>query len=405
MLTSDLVFSSKRGRYIKPCFIDTKNPELLALSENLISCFRSAVKNRLAYKQLEDTLFQFRAANSKTTPVNALIKLLDDRIVRAAAVEETDYQGERNKLFSHSAALLKNGNIDGLLQFTLQNTFDPYGDLPEFDVITDFKDILPQELLERYNTALVQAILFKAEKLTVKVNSDDQGELRRLLKYLKFFRLLCDIKKDVSGKLKLEISGPLSLFGPTRKYALNLAAFFPAVLRFDEWEIRAEIKNRSSFSILKLDNESRLVSHYRNFSSYVPEEIKVFHRLFSAKSDDWKIIGDTPLFIAGKGCYIAPDLSFIDRENQHTLHLELFHRWHKLQLETRLEYLERNQDMPLIIGIDRAICDETKLDELTEKYPAAMGKSFRFRDFPGVDTVIKKLNSQKAKNNSDGNGN
>ena len=395
MLTGDLVFTNRSGKYLKPCFIDPGNPELLNISGNLLTLFRHAAVCRQSYKQLEESLLPFRAANCKTTPVNALIKLLDDRLTRSAAVEDIDYQHERNKLFSQTALLLKESRFDEFLQFTRRNDFDPYGDLPEFDIITSFKDITPKELLERYNTALVQAILFKTEKLTVIVESADQGELRRLLKYLKFFRLLCDIKKTPSGAMKLEISGPLSLFGPTRKYALNLAAFFPAVIRFEKWEIRAEIKGRSSNSILKLDQTANLVSHYRHFSSYVPEEIKIFHRLFNTKSAAWKIVGETPLFIAEKGCYIAPDLSFYNAESQFFLHLELFHRWHKHQLETRLQWLENHLDTPIVIGIDRAICDEENFIQFTKKYPGAIKKCFRFRDFPGVDTVIKTLDLQK----------
>ena len=110
------------------------------------------------------------------------------------------------------------------------------------------------------------------------------------------------------------------------------------------------------------------------------------------KSTDWQITGDTPLFIAGKGTYFVPDLSFTGKGK--TIHLELFHRWHRFQLENRLELLERRDDISLIIGIDRSICDEDTFDMLIEKYPKAMSKSFRFRDFPGVDTVEKMLNKQ-----------
>lgn len=396
MLTSDLVFASKSGRYIKPCFIDPANPELLTLADNLVMLFSRAFEKRFSCRQLDDDLAPLKSLNSKNFPVNALIKLLDDRVSHTNAVPETDHQNMRRELFTRSAELLGSGNFKEYWQFINSNTIDPYCDLPEFDIIADFKPVTPKELLERYNTALVQAILFKAEKLTVIADSPDQGELRRMLKYLKFFRLLCNITKTPSGALKLEISGPLSLFGPTRKYALNLAAFFPAVLRLNEWQLRAEIKGRSSFSILKLDRTSNLVSHYRHFSGYVPEEIRVFHRLFAEKSELWKITGDTPLFVAGKGSYIAPDISFTNSASGKILHLELFHRWHRGQLEQRLEYLERHPEIPLIIGIDRAICDEQSADELAKKYPGAMEKCFRFRDFPGVDTVLRKLNSQKS---------
>ena len=392
MLTSDLVHTTRSGRYIKPCFIQTNDAELLMLAENLLSICRKAANNRTPRKELEEYFAPFRAADSKMFPVNALLKLLDERFTKEAAAPDTDYSILRKELFSRSAQLLKDGNFADFITHAEQNSIDPYGDLPEFDVVTFFRDITPKELLERYNIALVQAILLKADKVTIIADSSDHGELRRMLKYLKFFRLLCEIKKCVSGALKLEISGPFALFGPTRKYALNLAAFFPAVVRLKKWELRSEIKTARSSVTLKLDETSALVSHYRSFSNYVPEEVRLFHRLFAEKSTDWQITGDTPLFIAGKGTYFVPDLSFTGKGK--TIHLELFHRWHRFQLENRLELLERRDDISLIIGIDRSICDEDTFDLLIEQYPKAMTKSFRFRDFPGVDTVEKMLNKQ-----------
>ena len=390
-----MIYTSRSGRYIKPCFIDTADTSLLMLAENLLAICRSAANNRISRKELEDNFSPFRAADSKTFPVNALLKLLDERFTRESAAPETDYRQKRRDLFELSAKLLKDGRFDDFLQHANENTFDPYGDLPEFDVVTFFRNITAKELLERYNTALVQSILLKAEKVTVTADMSDTGELRRMLKYLKFFRLLCEIKKSVSGALKLEISGPFAIFGPTRKYALSLAAFFPAVIRLKKWELRAEIKKRNSTAILKVDESNGLVSHYRNFSNYVPEEVRLFHRMFAEKSELWKITGDTPLFIAGKGTYFVPDLSFTG--NNKTIHLELFHRWHRVQLEGRLELLERRGDIQLMIGIDRSICDEDTFDLLIEKYPQAMKKAFRFRDFPGVDTVEKMLNKYALK--------
>ena len=390
MLTSDLVYTSRSGRYLKPCFIDISDNQLTTLAENLLAICRKAAVSRSSGKELDEHFSVFRAMDSKSVPVNALLKLLDERFEKESASPDTDYQQKRRELFSHSSLLLKDGNFEEFMKYAAENTFDPYGDLPEFDVVTAFRDITSKELLERYNVALVQAILLKAEKVTVTIDSPDHGELRRMLKYLKFFRLLCDIKKDTAGALKLDISGPFALFGPTRKYALNLAAFFPAVIRLKKWELRAEIKTARSSVTLKLDETSNLVSHYRNFSNYVPEEVRVFHRLFAEKSTDWQITGDTPLFIAGKGTYFVPDLSFTG--NGKTIHLELFHRWHRFQLENRLELIERRKDIPLVIGIDRAICDEVTFDFLSEKYPEAMSRAFRFRDFPGVDTVEKMLN-------------
>ena len=397
MLTGDLIFTSRNGKYIKPAFVSNDDPELLQLAANLISICLKAEKNHIARNLLEADFADFKVLNSKAYPVNAMQKLLTDRIVFCQAGSPEDNRTLRKELLIKSAALLKNGNFQKYLEFTENNSCDPYCDLPEFDIVSKFQMLSVAELLNRYNVALVQALLFRAEKLTVTADSPEPEELRKMLKYLKFFRLLCDISKTPSGALKLEISGPLSLFGSTRKYALNLAAFFPAVIKLKEWSLRADIAGRSSTAVLKLDQTSGLVSHYNHFSSFVPEEIKLFHRIFNEKSTIWQITGKTPLFVAGKGHYIAPDISFCNRENQRTIHLELFHRWHSRQIESRMEQLERNSGLPIILGIDRAVCSEEYFEELSKKYPAAAGRCFRFRDFPGVDTVVRMLDKVSRK--------
>ncbi len=396
MLTSDLIHTTRSGTLIKPCFIDPQTPDLLDLADKLILLCRKAAAGHITRAVFLESFAGIRSSDCRTFPVNALLKLLEERMEFQSGSGENDYPALRRELFLKSSELLQKGFPDEekFNTFFPPDTPDPYGDLPEFDTASGFRDLTPPELLNRYNTALVQAILLKADKLTVVIGESDPAELRRMLKYLKFFRLLAEISKNSAGALKIDISGPFSLFGPTRKYALNLAAFFPAVIRLGSWKLRAEVKTRSgSSAVLKLDNTTGLVSHYRHFSAYVPEEIRIFHRVFSSKTDDWQITGDTPVLLAGNGRYLVPDLSFKRRSDGTVIHLELFHRWHRGQLENRLEYLERKSSLPLIIGIDRAICDEELCEILTKKYPGAMAKSFRFRDFPGVDTVLRKLNS------------
>ena len=396
MLTSDLVSYSKSGRYIKPCFISSSDPELNKIAGELLDICRLAAQKRICRRDFQDMVMPLRELDSKKNPVNALLKLLEERMVSTSALEEVDYPAMRRELFAESSKLLGREDHSGYEAFLSGTHPDPYGDLPEFDRITGFEEINSRGLLDLYNCALVQALLLKAQRVTVITSSTDQLQLRKLLKYLKFFRLLCDIGKNSAGALKLEISGPFSIFGTTRKYALNLASFFPAVLLLDRWELRAEITGRNSVSVLRLDETSQLVSHYRSFSGFVPPEIRLFHRNFAEKCPAWQISGDTPVFNASRGQYIVPDLSFTSAGDGVVIHLELFHRWHSGQLEQRLELLERRQDMPLVIGIDRALCDGEKFEELKEKYPAAAARCFLFRDFPGVDTVARTLDKLRS---------
>jgi predicted nuclease of restriction endonuclease-like RecB superfamily len=240
-------------------------------------------------------------------------------------------------------------------------------------------------------------LLIYADEMEIKVADDRQAEMRRLFKYLKFFRLLADIEqlKPSSSekgflKMRLNVSGPASLLENTRKYGLQLASFFPAVCAMRKWSLKADVKLKDKRYRLILDESSGLVSHYRNFSAYVPEEIAMFHRLFKQKVEDWKIVGDTP-FIKGQGQEIIfPDLSFCDSAGQ-VMHLELFHRWHYGSLLKRLEFCEKNMDLPLLLGVDRSLLNNAELKTLLESHPYFSERGFLFRDFPGVDRVHKML--------------
>ena len=158
-----------------------------------------------------------------------------------------------------------------------------------------------------------------------------------------------------------------------------------------QWNLKAKIRLGKLSGDLKLDQEAGLVSHYRNFSSYVPEEIRMFHSLFKKDVESWRIIGESPFIDGGKQSVVFPDLSFERVGDGVRVHLELFHRWHRGQLEGRLELLQEHPELPLVLGIDRALADDEAFAELERRYPELVDRIYRFRDFPGVDRTLRVL--------------
>ena len=393
MLTGDLLMYRFTGGRFKIRFVDTNEPDLLLLSQCLIDCFAEASSKGMTRNQLEEELELYRR-QKELKVVDGLIKLLMDR-TEFSPQQEIDYPALREKVFSSSAELLHQcgGNQEkfsaGIAHLAGEKT-DLYGDLPGFETIEKFPPIKAEELLNRYNLALAQGMLFYARTLKIKVSDPEPAEVRRMLKYLKFFRLLAEVVRSKGSVLELDVSGPFSLFGPTRKYALNLAVFLPAAVRLKEWKVSAELEIGGKKGKFTLDESSGLVSHYRNFSAYVPEEVKMFHRLFAEKITDWKIVGDTPVLHAGKQEFIIPDISF-ESQQKDIIHLELFHRWHKTQLEQRLKTLVQ-KELPLILGVDRSIMPNEEFEQLLLENPALENRIFRFSDFPGVETVHRILN-------------
>ena len=190
--------------------------------------------------------------------------------------------------------------------------------------------------------------------------------------------------------LHLTLSGPGALLENARKYGLLLGSFFPAVLNLKHYTIESDVEIRSRKGKLLLDERSGLVSHYRNIASYVPEEIKLFHRSVREKNLRWEIVGETPFINMGKEGISFPDLSFRNPEGC-ICHLELFHRWHKWSFQPRMEFLEEHPELPLILGADRGAVNDADFEMLCKEFPRAAERVFRFRDFPGVETVMKML--------------
>jgi len=418
VLTKDLIRFRTINEHVKPQFIDTENPDLLELAKQLVSFYDP--KNNLLRGEIDEAVMPIIKARKDFKIAQGLNKLMLDRCVFSGETEN-DYPGFRRNIFNSSANFLKSQDAfsydDYREKIISENIASKdliekniYADLPENEKLISVKSIFAKELLDRYNCALVQSLLFYSGKLTLEFEEPDPAGMRRLFKYLKFFRLLASVSAigdnhtksgqyreiEAPAKIKMEIDGPASLFENTQKYGLQLASFFPAICLLPKWEMETEIRLDKKELKLKLSQKSKLVSHYRNFSAYVPEEISMFHKLFKQKVTDWEIVGHTPFFDTGHGELIFPDLSFQNRDGvfSKTIHLELFHRWHSFQLLKRLEYCDKNPDIPMIIGIDRSLYKRPEIQSRADASPFFKEKSFLFNDFPGVEKVKKLLDSQ-----------
>ena len=118
----------------------------------------------------------------------------------------------------------------------------------------------------------------------------------------------------------------------------------------------------------------------------------MFHRLFREQCAEWRIVGESPFLPGGPGGeLIFPDLSFRRSSDGRLVHLELFHRWHRGPLDRRLELLREHPELPLILGIDRALADDDAFQALLDRDPDFERRIYRFRDFPGVDRTFRML--------------
>ena len=76
---------------------------------------------------------------------------------------------------------------------------DLYGDLPDSDILLKFKNLRPVDLLHRYNLAQAQYHMLFADSLILTLKKVESAELRKIFKYLKFFRLLARIEGNAKS--------------------------------------------------------------------------------------------------------------------------------------------------------------------------------------------------------------
>ena len=97
-------------------------------------------------------------------------------------------------------------------------------------------------LVADYELTQVQSVLLRAVRIEAEVRAARPDAYRELFRKLKFRQLLFRIEPLESGGYRLEIDGPMSLFGATTKYGLELALSLPALLSCGQLRLKADLR-------------------------------------------------------------------------------------------------------------------------------------------------------------------
>ena len=402
MLTKDLLRYHIAGKRIKPDLIDVEDPKFLHFASRLISLYEESIS--LRRKELDELLKVEINSKRDQKLAKGIVKVLDGRCEYSLA-GEIPFPELREKLFAQSAEMIRKGglpeNMEKFREEILEKTLaefprrEVYGDLPENECLLRVKKTFPKELLERYNMDLVRTLLLFSSNMEIISSSGDVRELRKVFKYLKFFRLLCRAsslpgkKKNCEEKFSFVIDGPASILDNSVKYGLQLASFFPAVCRLPQWEMSSIITLTEEKSYqLKLDHTSNLKCHFENMGSYIPEEIRIFAEYFKEKSPFWHLAERGSFHKLPGGENIFADFSFEHASTGKILELEIFHLWHKSRIEERLKSIEKGDLKDYLIAVDKSCIK--KDPELTQRL-ASSPFVLLFSNFPGVENVNKHL--------------
>ena len=162
---------------------------------------------------------------------------------------------------------------------------------------------------------LAQGLLLSAHSMHVVINDADTGLRRRLLKAMRWHRLLAEVHEQADGSLAMNISGPGSVLDQQSRYGLQLACFLPHLATAREWVLRAQVTppkakaQQREMSLLTLDHKAPLQGH-SHFLAHTPPEIAQCHLAWTDKISPWTVDDNPPLLPMSRGDLAVPDFAF-----------------------------------------------------------------------------------------------
>ncbi|HEX8921844.1 MAG TPA: DUF790 family protein, partial [Pyrinomonadaceae bacterium] len=278
MLTADLAQSWRRGQSVRPLYIPPDDADYLRDATHLIKLFNE--HEGRARRELEQSLEEYVGTGTDYKILRGLIKLLMDRcgFETASAQDPVEIRRTlfRKALVRHPVTMDENARSEVINEAARELLCAPevlmeglYADLPENQRLGGFEQLDGARLLNLYNLAQAQALLYRCVEMRLTVETQNPDAYRELFGAIKAYRLIHTIKGSPSTGYEVRLDGPVSLFHRSQKYGVQMAVFLPALLLCKGWKMRAEIvqqnlNNQGSAFFELQHNQKRLSSHYLN---------------------------------------------------------------------------------------------------------------------------------------------
>lgn len=346
MLTSDLAVSFRRGDKIFPFLIKTDNAGYLRDAANLSEIFEAFTGETRG--ALERELEEFIGTGTDYKIMRGLIKLLTDR-----CEFETNAPAEpveiRQKVFlearkSHPVFPDSEAKIKVLETVAEEFQSDKnaiitnlYADLPAQQHLISFDPITPEDLLDLYNLAQAQALLYRSLEMKIRVAPSDLNNYRAIFGWIKHFGLIHSVIGNSANGYEITLTGAASLFHRSQKYGIQMAVFLPALLLCKNWKFRAEIAQKKGKNLFfELSGEqTEIVSNRFDETPYQNPDIQKLQKNWEKFSTDWQLTQNREVIDLGKTAFV-PDLVLISPKKE-KIYLDILGFWTPKSLQKRLE--------------------------------------------------------------------
>ena len=372
MLTADLIRTWKKGPYIGPKYVDVDDPDYLELARKLIELF---VEHKgYTRNELQEALRDLMADSPDYLIHRGLSKLLLDRSeFQISQKSGLDPKRLRERLFTsaveNAPVVLSPDLIHPVTKYDLLRSLalelnttpetiaaEMYADLPQNHLLSIFEPPTPAWLLNRYNVALAQGILYKCVRMRLIAYRNIPARYKQLFKFIKFYRLLHSITGDLESGYEILLDGPVSLFRLSQKYGLQMALFLPALLLCTKWKMEAEIvtgEDQKRYFVLSSDQQT-LESHYKDAAQYDSLLEEKFAQRFKKLKSEWRIERETEIVNLKETVFI-PDFTFRHKEDGRVALLEIVGFWRSDYLKRKMEKIRRAGLTNLVVAISNTL--------------------------------------------------
>ncbi len=399
MLTSDLLLTRTEGPYLYPRYVRTDAPRFTRMAEELIGIY--AAHQGKPRRELTAALNQYAEDRTDFRIQRGLAKLLrDDRCEFEEQAVALPLE-IRRRLFAlareNHPVVLQPDHIHPVTKDELiaevareykaepeQIAWALYADLAENHILTRFDPPEPAWLLQRYNVALAQALLYRCVRMKLSVFRNIPSRYKQLFKFVKFYQLMHAIEGDLDSGYEILLDGPVSMFRLSQKYGLKLAVFLPALLLCTRWKMEAEIVTaEGEHRYFPLDESANLVSHYRDSTMYDSLLEKTFAERFHATESGWEIEREVAIINLKETVFI-PDFAFRHTDGRTAL-MEIVGYWRPEYLEKKIMKLRRSGREDMVIAVSANL--NVSQDDFTD----VPGRVFFFKNRINPKEVIARL--------------
>ena len=201
------------------------------------------------------------------------------------------------------------------------------------------------------------------------VRAAKPDQYRALFHKLKFRQLLHRIEPLEGGGYRLLIDGPMSLFGPTTKYGLELALSLPALLQCGSVRLKADLRWGKRREKLRFEQLYAQAPELEADGGGVRTEVlELCDAIGAAKSGFQARLSAELLLLGEGGGVLVPDLELSHPERSGSVLVELLGFWSRDAVFRRIEAAAAGLARPVLFVVSSRL---RVSEELLEGDPAA----------------------------------